>query len=445
MIYRRRELWKDEKSRIRQKKKKGFYKYFDKKTKQLLIVVAFGAVLLTALSHLGSMGATICAVASICKPFLIGACIAFFLNIPMNFFERHLFSKFKWKRVLSITLSFLTVNGVIGLLLLGIIPQLISSLSTLFNTLPFYLDNLDHFIDSAVMYLNMDQGTINDLYNSFTQGVASFGDWLTDSFPVLLRNIASGLGSSVVSGIVALIASIYMLANKEKMQTQSKRVLYAFSPTRIADKTMGVAKLSNRIFSGFLGGKLLDSLVIGVICFVFMSIMNVLYSFTGIAWFQMSYSLLISMLIGITNIIPYFGPFLGTIPAAFILLLISPPSALLFVIFIVVLQQIDSTYISPKILGKSTGLPALWVFVGTIIGGKLLGILGMLLGVPTAAALYVLASDVVAARLRKKGLDANCAPAAPESCAPAGSPQEESVDEPVAEDVRPSETADDGR
>lgn len=428
-----------------EQEKKGFRRYFDKKTRQLLIVVAFGVVLFVALSHLGSLGAALSVFVSICAPFLLGACIAFFVNIPMSFFERHLFAKFKRKRVFSILLSYVAVNAVIVLLLLGIIPQLITSLSTLFASLPVYLDNLDRLIDSAVVYLNMDQGTVDSLYNSFTQGVTSLGDWLADTFPVLLRNIASSLGSSVVSGVTALIASIYMLANKEKLLAQSKRVLYAFSPTRFADKTMEVAKLSNGIFSGFLGGKLLDSLVIGVICFVFMSIMNILYSFMGIAWFHMPYSLLISILIGITNIIPYFGPFLGTIPAAFILLLISPPSALLFVIFIVVLQQIDSTYITPKILGKSTGLPAIWVFVGTIIGGKLLGILGMLLGVPTAAVLYVLASDVVAARLRKKGLDANCAPAAPESCAPAGSPQEESVDEPVAEDVWPSETADDGR
>lgn len=384
---------------------KGFRKYFDIYTTRLLIVAAFAVILLVALSHLGSLGASVSIALSICTPFVMGACIAYFVNMPMSFFERHLFAKFKRKRTLSMLLAYLVVLGVIVLLVGGIVPQLATSLSTLFSHLPGYLKNLEGFIDSTVARLKLDGAVIDTLYSSFTQGVTNLGDWLANNVPIWLRDMVSSLSSSVVSGGTAIIGSIYMLANKEKLQRQFRRVLYAFAPTKFADKAMGVAKLSNGIFSGFLGGKLLDSLVLGIICFIFMSIANVAYSFTGAALFLMPYSLLISMLIGITNIIPYFGPFMGTIPSAFILLLISPPSALVFVIFIIVLQQVDANYITPKILGRSTGLPALWVFVGTIVGGKLGGILGMLLGVPAAAVLYALASHLIAGRLEKKGLD----------------------------------------
>ena len=378
---------------------------FDKQSKKYLLVTTFGVVLFVALNNLGSVGAAISFVLSVVKPFAIGAVIAFLLNLQMRFIERKLLFRFRKKRGLSIFLTYLTAFAGITVLLSQIVPQLFNSMLALYGNIPVYLDNLNGFTELLVGDFGVSQSTIDAVYQMVSGFTSSSLSWLQESLPSLLREIAAAVGSGFFIGFTSLIASVYMLANKEKLITQCKRVLYATMPEKICGKAMRIARLSNSIFSGFLSGKLLVSLVLGIVCFVFMSIFNIFHSITGIGWLQMPYALLISTLIGITNIIPYFGPWIGTVPSVFVLLMVSPISALLFLAFIIILQQIDNNFITPKLIGKSTGLPALWVFVGTIVGGRLWGITGMLIGVPVAAVLYILSSDFVENQLQKRGLD----------------------------------------
>ncbi|WP_346873677.1 AI-2E family transporter [Clostridium sp. UBA5988] len=191
---------------------------------------------------------------------------------------------------------------------------------------------------------------------------------------------------------IATIISIYLLAGKEKFFAQIKKFLYAMLPEKPVKYVIELTRSSHKTFIGFLGGKLLDSLIIGVICFVGMKI------------FKMPYPLLVSFIIGITNIVPVFGPFIGAVPSVIIIFITSPIKALWFILFILVLQQFDGNILGPKILGNSTGLTAFWVMFAILLGNGLFGVVGMILGVPTFAVIYSIIVSVINNALKEKGL-----------------------------------------
>ena len=194
----------------------------------------------------------------------------------------------------------------------------------------------------------------------------------------------------LVNLIIAIIVSIYMLSDKKPLKNSLKAVVYAFVPTKHITSVTEILKEAYKLFSSFIIGKALDSTIIGCLCFLFMTIL------------QLPYAVLISVIVGITNMIPYFGPFIGAVPGALILLLISPVKAVIFVILILVLKQFDGLILGPKILGDSTGLKPLWIIVAITIGGSLGGVLGMFLGVPIVAFLRYLANRFLTYRLRKR-------------------------------------------
>ena len=383
-------------------KKVGMLSLLDSQTKKVIGIVTFGIVLFAALNNLGSIFGVVSFILSVAKPFTVGIVIAFLLNIPMRFVEKKLFGRFRHRRVMSILGTYLLTIAIVVLLVSSIIPQLFNSIMALYNSMPGYLDNLDDFL---VNYFGAPADIMDTIYSTLSDYVASSGSWIRDTLPTLLMNAAQSIWAGFIFGITGIIASIYMLANKEKLLAQCNRILHAFASEKVTEKGTQVARLCNDVFSGFIGGKLLVSLILGVVCFIFMSVVNMIHGFTGIAWLQMPYALLISCVIGITNIIPYFGPVLGTVLTVIILLMVSPVSALIFLAFVIVLQQVDNNYVTPKLVGKTIGLPALWVFVGTIVGGSLSGITGMLMGVPLAAVLYIHGSGLIENRLKKKGLD----------------------------------------
>ncbi len=365
-----------------------------------ILIVCVGISFYLIFANFEKVGSLINWVATLCAPFIIGLALAYFLNIPLRFLEKTLLCKIRYKKIirpLSITLIYVAVALILFVLLMLVLPQLVESVLSLLNSIPIYLQNITDFADWITVTWNLEPDTLDFIVLSYTELIQQAITLARDFFPDLL-NWSVRIGSGVITGITAIIASIYMLSSKEKLQKQIKKILFALLKPKTVNTILKTTTMSDRIFSGFISGKFIDSVIIGLICYLFMAITNAFF-------YPMPQAMLISLIIGCTNIIPYFGPFIGAIPSVFLLLLINPGSALVFSIFIIVLQQFDGNILGPKILGDSTGLPALWVLVAIIVGGGIFGFVGMVLGVPTAAVFYALIRNFIHKRLETKGID----------------------------------------
>lgn len=336
----------------------------------------------------------------IISPFIIGIAIAFILNLVMRIFEERVFKVLdskrysSLKRPLSVALTFVVVFAAITGLIIFIIPQLINSISTLTDTVPSYIRSFEELISQYVSNTEV----LNTLWNNFLSAwreILQFTGQIVVTSLSGVVNITVGFTSGLVNFILSLIFSIYMLLNKERLQLGMKKVLYAFSKNNFADKIMYLGKVANESFSSYIGGQFIEAIIIGALCFIGMIIL------------KMPYPLLISVLVAVTALIPIFGAFIGTIPSAFIILIIDPMKALWFVIFIIVLQQIEGNLIYPKVVGSSVGLPPIWVMLAMLIGGNTFGLLGMLLGIPTFSVIYKISREYINKRLKNKNIVVN--------------------------------------
>ena len=336
-------------------------------------------------------------------PFIVGIAIAFMLNLVMRIFEERVFTfldnkkyqKYsRFKRPLSVALTFIFVFMIIFGLIRFIIPQLIDSISTLTDAIPAYMKSFEELISQYVS----DTEILNTLWNNFLSAwreILQFTGQIVVSSLSGVVNITVGFTSGLFNFILSVIFSIYMLLNKERLQLGMKKVLYAFSGRKFADKIMYLGKISNEAFSNYIGGQFIEAIIIGVLCFI------------GMLVLKMPYALLISVLVAVTALIPIFGAFIGTIPSAFIILIIDPMKALWFVIFIIVLQQVEGNLIYPKVVGSSLGLPPIWVMLAMLIGGNTFGLLGMLLGIPTFSVIYKISRKYINKRLKNKNIVVN--------------------------------------
>lgn len=336
----------------------------------------------------------------ILSPFIIGIAIAFILNLIMVIFEEKIFSfldnkkyiKYsKFKRPLSVALTFMVVVVVILGLISFIIPQLIDSIATLTNAVPSYIKSFEELISKYVSNTEILNTVWNNFLSAWKEVIQFTGQILASSLSSVV-NITLGFTSGLFNFIISLFFSIYMLLNKEKLQLGMKKVLYAFTGNKFADKVIYLGKISNESFSSYIGGQFIEAIIIGVLCFLGMIIL------------RMPYALLISVLVAVTALIPIFGAFIGTIPSAFIILIIDPMKALWFVIFIIVLQQIEGNLIYPKVVGGSIGLPPIWVMLAMIIGGNTFGLIGILLGIPIFSVIYKVFKELVNKRLNNKDI-----------------------------------------
>ena len=335
----------------------------------------------------------------ILKPFIWGIAIAFILNIPVKLIEKNLGnSKFfkGMKRSFSITLTFLFFILAITLFILFVIPQLLSSISTLMNSIPEYLSQFEKFLEVNAINNSqsqvMMQNIINELLNMWKEILKVTSQIVGTSLGYLL-DFTLGITYGVINFFLALILAIYMLASKEILISQLKLIIYAFVNKNKADRIIELGKMCNEMFSKFILGQCTEALVIGVLCFIGMIIL------------KMPYALLISVVIGVTALIPVFGAFLGTIPSAFIILIIDPIKALWFIIFIIVLQQLEGNLIYPRVVGSSIGLSALWVMFAMIVGGSLFGIIGMLIGIPIFGVVFKILKRVANRKINEKGIE----------------------------------------
>ncbi len=345
-------------------------------------------------------------------PVIIGAIIAYLINPIVNFLDKlltklFLHMKLSVKRAqglalwISVFLSMAIFLFFVYFLISLILPELYQNIKNFVSnfdgyaaTITTWFSELEILKDNPELYDNLSS-TLNKMLDSV-------GDWLSSSLLTSLSGIVSGLifriigiFNVVLDIVVGLIVTIYILFSKRKYTAKAKRFAYVLFKPQTANTVLTMASRCNKIFSGFISGKLLDSLIIGMMCFI------------GLSIFNMPYTLLVSVIVGVTNIIPFFGPFIGALPSAVLILLSDPTNlkpVIIFVIFIICLQQFDGNILGPKILGDSTGISALMVVVSITIGGGFFGFMGMFLGVPTFAVLSYLLKCFIHYRLRKKGL-----------------------------------------
>lgn len=379
-------------------------------TKRVLVYIVAGIGILAAyfiLINLKRVSGIFSSVSGILRPFIIAAIFAYIVNGPMMFFEKlfgRLTDKKKprpvLKRVLAIIAAWVASLAVLVLFFVIIVPDVKISITTLINNLPSYFESLKAFIVALAEKYQLDISYLNSFMNFqvTADGIMEIIDKYSDALIPQLANIANisvQIGSFIADVIIAIIISVYLLFSKETLIAQLKKVLYALFNRKLADISVRVARETHRTFSGFINGKLLDSLIIGILCFIGMSIL------------KFEYALLISFIVGVTNVIPFFGPMFGAVPSVLLLLMIDPWHALWFAVFIFALQQLDGNVIGPKILGDSTGLPALWVMFAILVGGALWGVAGMFVGVPLFAVIYRFSKEILENLLKKKNMPEN--------------------------------------
>ena len=346
--------------------------------------------------NLGSLATGLRGVLSSLRAILLGAVMAYLLYPLTRFAEQYLLYhnvKKKTARGLSTAFATLVLLAVLALFIAVIVPELLENLPELIRSLPGMIqrsfDQLSAFLESH----GQDAGMLIDISNRIT---TAFTNWLQDDPLSTLMDLVTRMvdvARSLLNFAIGIIVMVYLLMSRDQFVGQGKKLLFALVKKRsTCDTILRHLRAINQIFSGFVSGKLLDSLIIGILCSIVLSILNI------------PYTMLISVIVGITNIIPVFGPFFGAIPSALLLLLTDPGKCLVFIIFIIILQQVDGNIIGPKILGDSTGLSAFWVLFALLLFNHLMGFWGMLLGVPLFASFYYLLREFINARLRKKNL-----------------------------------------
>lgn len=344
-----------------------------------------------ALNNIPAIKAVFSNAISIISPFIYAFAVAFILNRPMMWFERTLFKDKKKKRILSVAVTFTIAISLISVLMVLVLPQIGLSIAYLVEAMPGFIQSVSKTAVEVMEQIHLNSRQVQEMWNNIGTGIMDF----TVSVLPGVVNVSIGIGNAVIKPIMSTIIAIYMLASKDRLKFQIKKFFYAYFSRNFAEETFELGRMSNTIFSDFIIGKMIDSTIIGIIAFI------------GMLFIYPDYAVLIAIIIGVTNMIPFFGPFIGAIPSIFILLILSPFAAFVFLIFIIVLQQIDGNIIGPKVLGSSLGLSPLWILVGIIVGNGAMGFLGMVIGVPTFAVIYNLVSCNTKKKLEEKDIVAD--------------------------------------
>ena len=369
--------------------------------KYLLLVVCGGAAFFVALQHLDVVARALGWLLGILAPFLLGAAIAFILNVPMRAIERHLFPNAKRgggaRRPLALVLTLVAVIGVLVLASCVIGPGIRDAVKSIASQAPAAFDRLYNWLLGLEQYLPQIETWVQDLsidWKSLSQKAIQ----LAQSWGGSLLSTGGGLIGGVVSGVstfvIGLIFSFYILLQKEKLSRQGRQVLYGLLPVKRADRLLEVLRLANRTFSSFLSGQCTEAVILGTLFVVAMTV------------FRLPYAVLVGVLIALTALIPIVGAFIGCGVGALLIAVTAPWKAVVFVILFLVLQQIEGNLIYPHVVGSSVGLPSIWVLAAVTLGGKLMGVAGMLFFIPLCSVLYALFRDFVKRRLVEKNVPA---------------------------------------
>ena len=320
------------------------------------------------------------------------------MNPIMVNFEKLFSNKFKSTsgkkkllRAMSVTVSAIVFLGIVVGLIAIVVPELVKSITSLFDNMGDLRENLENWISKTFKSYPSLVKTATEKIDTFTKDASVIFEKMQPMMEELVSG-AWGVVSFLKDFLLGFIVSLYMLCNKETLLAQIKKSIISLTKKKTCSKIMSVASQANKVFSGFIMGKIIDSIIIGLLCFIGLTLMN------------MPYNILIAVIVGVTNIIPFFGPLIGAVPSTFLMLIVDPKKAILLAVFILILQQFDGNILGPKILGDSTGLPGFWVLVSLIICGGLFGFIGMVLAVPVFALLYSFTRSFVENRLRRKKL-----------------------------------------
>lgn len=389
--------------------------------KAIMLLITFAGVLVLVLTRLDILISAFSKLLSVLTPFIIGFAVSYIVNKPYMFFYTKAFASMDCsdmenptkaekflsnaRKPLSLFVSFALVIAIITLLLGIIIPQVSNSLQSVFENFGEYYTSFqawvigiaekfgfkyefvsDIFADLNEFIADYTGGDANNAFdiNSILQGFANF------FFPQLL-DITKNVYTVLYNTLLSFVVSIYLLGNKETLMNQCKKVAYAVIPQKPLGKVLRIVDLCNNKVGQFIYGKIIDSAIIGLLCFIGLTIIGI------------DYALLLSVFVSVFNIIPFFGPIIGAVPGVVLLLMVSPLDALWFVIFIIVLQQVDGNIIGPKILGNTVGISGFWIMFSVLVGGGLFGFIGMLLGVPVFAVAYCLIGEKINDRIVRLG------------------------------------------
>ncbi len=366
-----------------------------KNIKKLLWLIAFAVILYTLLQNLSKVLMVGKMVLSILSPFFIGFGIAFVLNVPMRFIERKLLcnrKKFRFpaktKRPVSLMLTLLFVTSVISLVIFLLVPELKNTFEMLKEAIPVFIRNLQ----SRALQFSDDLPQVSQWILNLSPDWGKITGFVGNSAGNVINSTVTAL-SSVLSGTVhffiGLIFACYLLLQKERLLAQFKRFCYAFFPKRGVTALLAFGAMANRIFSNFISGQCIEAVILGGLCFL------------GMSMFRFPYALMISVLVGVMSLIPIFGALVAVAIGTFLILMVSPLKALLFVLFFVLLQQVEGNLIYPRVVGNSIGLPAIWVLASVILGSTF-GIFGILLFIPLCSFVYSLLKQAVELKEEQK-------------------------------------------
>ena len=366
-----------------------------KTRKDILFIISYIAIIIFALVNFDKIIKMIGYVINILSPFIIGALLAFVLNVLIKFIETKIFGKIKngkvWKKIkrpLSITISLILVGLIIYFVMNLLIPQLRNSVSLFTETLPGYKDDVINILEK----FDVGQTTIDkvgEYLDNFTKVITDYIKGNSKDVLSITTEVAASIISIVSKGIISLVFAIYIIAQKETLKRQVNKLMKAYLKPSVSNKITDIATMSNKTFSNFVTGQCLEAIIFGALCFIGMLVLRLPYAST------------ISVVIGFTALIPVFGSIIGTALGAFLILMISPVKAIIFVVFIIVLQQLEGNLIYPKVVGKSIGLPGMWVLFSVTIGASVAGIWGMLVATPLFSVLYSIFSKMINDRINK--------------------------------------------
>ena len=370
----------------------------NKDLKKGLILILVAIIGYWAINNLDIIGNVFKTIFSILFPFILGGCLAFILNIPMTFFEKK-FSKIKkinnkqqknkGLRIVSIIFAIIVIVLVLALVIRLIVPELIEVVKVLIDNIPYCIEELTNFIENHV------DGTLD--INSMIQGIDTeeIKNQIMSFIPNVVTSsisIVGGIVGGISKFIIALIFAIYILIDKEKLKKQATKVLHAYLSTEKANKIVSIGSITSDIFKKFFTVQCLEATILGTLCVIGMLILRI------------PYAVPIGVLIGVTALIPIVGAFIGVIVGAILIVAVNPVKVIVFVLFVLILQQIEGNLIYPRVVGNSLGLPGMWVLFAVTIGGGLGGILGMLVSVPIATVFYTLIKKDVNKKINNRKL-----------------------------------------
>ncbi len=368
---------------------------------RLGLLVCTGILVFCGLQNLGKIGDFILKFIGVIFPVLLGFIFAFILNLPMKQLEKHFFAKSskkiiqKIRRPACIFLSFIFILAVLSFVVLLVLPELINTFGILGTTIPPFVEQVKEWLLRYADQVPQFEAWVNSLnINWNVLGEKVFGIATNGAFGILdsTVSIVTSIFGGLINLAIALIFSIFVLINKEKLASQCKKLMAAYLPGKWTARILKVSALSSKIFANFITGQCTEAVILGILCTL------------GMSLFRFPYAPMVGALIGFTALIPVAGAYIGAIVGAFLILMVSPLKALTFLIFLVILQQIEGNIIYPRVVGSSVGLPGMWVLAAVTIGGSLSGIIGMLFAVPVASIIYSLLGEHVNQKIKTENI-----------------------------------------